>query len=251
MSKQFENKVAVTTGSASGMGKQTAIEFAKQGAKVVIADWADGTDTVNAIKALGGEALYVKCDVSKEADVKNVIDTAVATFGSVDFGFNNAGVELGGFPLEQTSVEEFDKVVGINLRGVFLCIKYEAIQMLKQGKGVIVNTASAAGLVGVPSLSAYTASKHGIVGLTKTAALDFGKRGIRINTVCPGAIRTPMLEDTMKNSAAAKEQIEASQILGRIGEPQEIADAVIWLCSDASSFVNGVSLPVDGGWVAQ
>lgn len=249
--KQFENKVALVTGGAAGIGKATAIEFARNGAKVVVADLADASGTVKAIKEIGGEAIYVKCDVSNDKNVKALIETAVSTYGSLDFGFNNAGVELGGIPVDEVSVEEFDKVVGINLRGVFLCIKYEAIQMLKQGKGAIVNTASAAGLVGVPSLSAYTASKHGIVGLTKTAALDLGKRGVRVNTVCPGAIRTPMLEATMKNSPAAKAQIEDSQILGRIGEPLEIANAVIWLCSDSASFVNGISMPVDGGWVAK
>lgn len=248
---QFENKVALITGGATGMGRATAIEFAKNGAKVVIADVADAKETVDAITSAGGEAIYVKTDVSKSADVKALVEKTVSTYGSLDYAFNNAGIELGGKLTADVDEEEFDKVISINLKGVWLGLKYEIPQMLKQGKGVIVNTSSTAGITGVPSLSAYTASKHGIIGLTQVAAIDYGKQGIRVNAVIPGPIKTPMLEGTMGNSKTAKDKIESALVMGRIGEPQEIANAVIFLCSDGASYVNGTALAVDGGWLAK
>jgi NAD(P)-dependent dehydrogenase (short-subunit alcohol dehydrogenase family) len=253
MAGRVDGKIALVTGGGSGIGRATALTFAREGAKVVVADVVveGGEDTVRQIKAAGGEAMFLKTDVARAAEVEAMVTAAMATYGRLDCAFNNAGVE----GVLQTTVEygeeHWDRVLAINLKGVWWCMKYEIAQMLKQGSGAIVNTASAAGLVGFPHLSAYVASKHGVVGLTKTAALEYAKAGIRVNAVCPGGIRTPMLERAFKMMEGFAEAAVATEPVGRLGQPGEIAEAVVWLCSDAASFVTGVPMAVDGGLVAQ
>ncbi len=251
MENIFKDKVALVTGASFGIGKATALAFAKKGAKVVLADWKENPETMDLIKSLGVEVLFVKCDVSKASDVKALIEKTIATFGHLDYAYNNAGIEGVSAPVNECTEENWDKTIDINLKGVWLCMKYEIIEMLKQGKGAIVNCSSVAGLVGFQGLPAYVASKHGIIGLTKTAALENAKLGIRVNAVCPGVIQTPMIDRLTGKKKEAIEQFTALEPMGRFGLPEEIANAVIWLCSDESSFVTGHAMPVDGGWVAQ
>ena len=203
------------------------------------------------IKAAGGEAIFVKCDVSKSGEVKGMIEKTIATFGRLDYAFNNAGTEGVMASTHECTEENFDKTINVNLKGVWLCMKYEIPEILKQGKGVIVNCSSIAGLVGSPGLPAYVATKHGVIGLTKTAALEYAKTGIRVNAVCPGAIKTAMIDRITGKNKEVEDQFEAMEPIGRMGEPDEVAKAVIWLCSDDASFVTGHALAVDGGWVAQ
>lgn len=251
MENTFKDKIAIVTGGSFGIGKATAIAFAKQGAKVVIADWVEDNETIDIIKAAGGDAIFVKCDVSKDADVKMMVDKAIATYGRLDYAFNNAGIEGIMAPTVDCSEENWDKTMNVNLKGVWLCMKHELPHMLKAGKGAIVNCASIAGLVGFPGLPAYVATKHGIVGLTKTTALEYVKAGIRVNAVCPGAIKTAMIDRITGNKKEVEAQFAAMEPIGRLGQPEEVASAVIWLCSDGASFVTGQALGVDGGWVAQ
>ncbi len=251
MEPTFKNKVALVTGGSFGIGRATAIAFAKKGARVVIADWIEDNETLNYIKDSGGEAIFIKCDVSKTADVKTMVDKTISTFGRVDYAFNNAGIEGAMAPAQDCTEDNWDKTIGINLKGTWLCMKYEIPEMLKQGKGVIVNCASVAGLVGFPGLPAYVASKHGMIGLTKTSALECAKLGIRVNAVCPGAIKTPMIDRITGNKKEVEEQFAGMEPIGRLGQPEEVANAVIWLCSDEASFVTGHAMAVDGGWVAQ
>jgi len=253
MANQFSGKVALVTGGGSGIGRATALTFARAGAQVVVADVvvAGGEETVRMIKANGGEALFVKTDVSKAAEVEALVATAVQTYGRLDCAFNNAGVEGKLATTVDCTDEIWDRTIGVNLKGVWLCMKAEIPLMLKQGGGAIVNTASAAGLVGVGMMPAYVASKHGVVGLTKTAALEYAKSGIRVNAVCPGGIQTPMLERAIQMMPQLGEAAIAMEPVGRLGKPEEIAEAVIWLCSDAASFVTGHAMAVDGGMVAQ
>jgi NAD(P)-dependent dehydrogenase (short-subunit alcohol dehydrogenase family) len=251
MGKSFKNKVAIVTGGAAGIGRAAAIAFADNGAKVVVADWKKDNQTLDAIKALGGEAIFVKCDVSKSADVKALVEKTIATYGRLDFAFNNAGIEGATGATADCTEENWDRTLDINLKGVFLCMKYQIPEMLKHGKGAIVNCASVAGLVGFQGLPAYVASKHGMVGLTKTAALEYATSGIRVNAVCPGVIRTEMIDRLTGKDPEAEKQFESMEPVGRMGAPEEIADAVIWLCSDASSFVTGQAIAVDGGFVAR
>lgn len=252
MEKIFKDKVALVTGASFGIGRSTAIAFAKRGAKVVVADWLDDKEevTIKAIKDLGGEVLFIKCDVSKSNDVKLLMDKAHSTFGRLDFAFNNAGVEGDMGQTHECTEENWDHTIGINLKGLWLCLKYELPIMQKQGFGVIVNCASVAGLIGFPGLPAYVASKHGVTGLTKTAALENAKINIRVNAVCPGVIKTPMVDRITGKQKEVEKQYESMEPVGRMGQPEEVAEAVVWLCSDAASFVTGVSLPVDGGWIA-
>ena len=248
-----EGKVALVTGAGSGIGRATALVFAREGAKVVVSDIvvAGGQETVQQIEAAGGEAIFVKADVSQAADVETLIAKTVETYGRLDCAFNNAGIE-GGMKLTiDCTKEEFDRTIAVNLTGVWLCMKYEIQQMLSQGSGAIVNTASAAGLVGFPSLPDYVASKHGVVGLTKTAALEYAKSGIRVNAVCPGVIQTPMVERGAQLSPGFDELALSMEPVGRFGQPAEVGEAVVWLCSDAASFVTGHPMVVDGGLVAQ
>ncbi len=247
----FKGKTAIVTGASFGIGRATAIAFADLGAKVVIADVVEDKETLNLITDKGGEAIFVTCDVSKDESVKKMIEKTVKEFGSIDYAFNNAGIEGEQGRAGECSFENWDRTIGVNLTGVWLCMKYEIMQMQKQGKGSIVNCASIAGLVGFQGLPAYVASKHGVVGLTKTAALEYVKEGLRINAVCPGVIKTPMIDRFTGKDKAVEKQYEDMEPIGRLGMPEEVAEAVIWLCSDKSSFVTGQALAVDGGWVAQ
>jgi NAD(P)-dependent dehydrogenase (short-subunit alcohol dehydrogenase family) len=251
MEKIFQDKVAIVTGGSFGIGRAAAIAFAKRGTKVVIADWIEDAETLNLIKSLGGDAILVKCDVSLDKDVKHLVEKTISQFGRLDFAFNNAGIEGQSAPTHECTDENWDRTIAINLKGVWLCMKYEITQMLKQGKGAIVNNASIAGLVGFQNIPAYVASKHGVIGLTKNAALEYAKSGIRVNVVCPGVIKTPMIDRFTGKSKEVEKQFESMEPVGRLGEPEEVAEAVIWLCSDASSFITGDAIPVDGGWTAQ
>lgn len=253
MAGRLQDKVALVTGAGSGIGRAAALAFAEEGAKVVVADVVTegAEETVKMIKKAGGEAVSVKVDVSQPQQVEAMVKAAADTFGRLDCAFNNAGVELeAGVPAYQYSEDGWDKTIAVNLKGVWLCMKYEIEQMLKQGGGAIVNTASIAGLTGRGSI-AYAASKHGVVGLTKVAALENATFGIRVNAVCPAAIDTPMVKHAMSISPEIKEFIENMQPVGRIGRPEEVAQAVVWLCSEASSFTTGHALPIDGGMMAQ
>ena len=251
MEKQFQGKVAIVTGGSFGIGRATAIAFADRGAKVAIVDYIEDNETLNHIQAAGGEAIFVKCDVSKGADVKAMIEKVMAAYGRLDYAFNNAGIEGASAPTHECTEENWERTIGVNLKGVWLCMKYEIQQMLKQGKGAIVNCASIAGLVGFQGLPVYVASKHGVVGLTKTAALEYAKSGIRVNAVCPGVIKTNMVDRITGREKEVEKQFEDMEPVGRMGQPEEVAEAVIWLCSDAASFVTGDAMAVDGGWTAQ
>ena len=253
MAGRLQGKVALVTGGGSGIGRASALAFAREGAKVVISDIAvaGGEETVRMVKAVGGEATFVKADVSKAAEVETLMKKVLETYGRLDCAFNNAGIEGG---LQQTTEcieQNWDRTLAVNLKGVWLCMKYEIPAMLKQGSGAIVNTSSVAGLVGFQGLPAYVASKHGVAGLTKTAALEYAKSGIRVNAVCPGVINTPMVERLFSGQPHWGEAVQAMEPVARMGKPEEIAEAVVWLCSDAASFVTGLAMAVDGGMVAQ
>jgi NAD(P)-dependent dehydrogenase (short-subunit alcohol dehydrogenase family) len=249
--KFFQNKVAIVTGGSFGIGRAAAIAFAERGAKVVIADWVEDYETLNAIKSAGGDAIFVKCDVSGDESVRAMVDKTIAQYGRLDYAFNNAGVEGLSAPTHECTNENWDKTIAINLKGVWLCMKYEIPHMMKQGKGAIVNNASIAGLVGFVNIPAYVASKHGILGLTKNAALEYAKSGIRVNAVCPGVIKTPMIDRFTGKDKVVEKQFESMEPVGRMGQPEEVAVAVIWLCSDAACIDTAHPMTVDGGWVAQ
>jgi NAD(P)-dependent dehydrogenase (short-subunit alcohol dehydrogenase family) len=251
MDRSFEGKVVLVTGAAGGIGRATAVAFGRRGARVVIADVADLAATAAEVRGAGAEVLAVTCDVSRDDDVRALVARAVERFGRLDCAYNNAGIEGEPAATHECSEENWDRTLAVNLKGVWLCLRHEIPQMLKQGGGTIVNCASVAGLVGIAGLPAYEASKHGVVGLTRTAALETVKQNIRINAVCPGAILTPMLERFMASSPEARATVVASEPIGRIGKPEEIAECVLWLCSDASSFVTGQALAADGGWTVQ
>ncbi len=252
MIRGLNNKVVVVTGGSSGIGRACALLFAKEGTKVIIGDIAvkGGEETLDMIKRAGGEAMFVRVDVSKAQDVKALIDKAVETYGRLDYATNNAGVQGVETPTADCTEENWDRVININLKGVWLCMKYEIIQMLKQGGGAIVNMSSVDGLVGWQNLPPYVASKHGVAGLTKAAALEYAKADIRVNAVCPGIICTPMNERRISDPQI-KKQFIALEPVGRMGTPEEVAEAVVWLCSDAASFVTGHLMLVDGGFVTQ
>ena len=253
MPGRVEGKVALVTGGASGIGRATALTFAREGARLVIADMNEegGQQTAHMITEKGGEAIFVQVDVSQATAVEAMISKTVETYGRLDCAHNNAGIAGGARTLTADYPEErWHQVIAVNLTGVWLCMKYEIPQMLSQGSGAIVNTASAAGLVSGRGISAYVASKHGVVGLTKTAALEYAQQGIRVNCVCPGYIQTPMTARGLSDPEQ-KAQIIAREPIGRVGTPEEVAEAVVWLCSDAASFVTGHTMMVDGGYVAQ
>lgn len=250
MEKIFKDQVALITGASFGIGKATALAFAKRGAKVVLTDWIEEPSTLKEVKASGADAVFIKCDVSRSREVADMVAQAIKAFGRIDFAANNAGIEGETAPTHECTEENWDKTININVKGVWLCMKHEIKVMLEQGKGAIVNTASIAGLIGFPGLPAYVVSKHGIVGLTKTAALENAKQGIRINAVCPGVIQTPMIDRVTGLDKTVEKQYENMEPVGRMGQPEEVAEAIVWLCSDAASFVTGHSLSVDGGWIA-
>lgn len=255
MHKDLDGKVALITGGAAGIGRATALAFAREGAKLVIADIQEelGQTLVEELEAQGCEASFICADMAQESDVKAMVAHTVERFGRLDCAFNNAGIEGGSQArLADLEAEEFDRVIDVNLKGVWLCMKYEIQQMLTQeAGGSIVNMASVAGLIGSHSLSVYAASKHGVLGLTRSAAVEYGRKKIRSNAVCPGVTRTKMVE----RAFAVRPDIAASAIRvnpsRRIGEPEEVAEATVWLCSDAASYINGVALPIDGGFTAQ
>lgn len=253
MTERWREKVALVTGGSSGIGQATAMAFARKGAKVVVADVQadDGKATAQQIQRDGGEALFVQTDVSQPAQVELLIETIVESYGRLDFACNNAGIEGEAAPTADCTEENWDRVLSINLKGVWLCLKHEIRQMLKQGGGAIVNMSSVAGLVGSENVPAYAASKHGIVGLTRTAALEYADDGIRVNAICPGVIHTAMIERFTGGDKEVQEGLAEDQPLGRMGKPQEIADVVTWLCSDSASFITGHAMAVDGGFVAQ
>src|SRR6202158_1231281 len=252
MASNLKGKVALVTGGGSGIGKATAMTFAREGAKVAVADYVPegGERTVNEITAAGGEAIFIHADVSVGRQVEAMVNKSAQTWGRLDCAHNNAGVEGRMANTIESTEENFDRIIAINLKGVWLCMKYEIPQMLKQGGGTIVNTSSGAGLVGVEGLSAYNASKHGVVGLTKTAALEFAQKNIR-NCVCPGGIQTPMTARIIDSGKMNEDDVRAFEPVGRWGHPSEIGEGVVWLLSDASSFVTGHSMVIDGGWVAR
>jgi len=237
-----QGKIALVTGGGSGIGRATALKLAKEGAKVMIADYVPegGERTVRMIEEAGGEASFVAADVSVTKQVEAMVAKTIASYGRIDCAFNNAGIEGRMANTVECTEETWDRTIAINLKGVWLCMKYEIPQMLKQGGGTIVNTASIAGLVGFEGLPAYNASKGGVVQLTRTAALEFATKNIRVNCVCPGVIRTPMVERLLDNRSFTEEQLNAGEPVGRMGKPEEIAEGVLWLLSDASSFVTDI-----------
>ena len=244
---RFTDRVAFITGAASGIGRAAAIAFATEGARVAILDRsADALRTVEAsVKEAGGEVLAIACDVSSPDQVEGAIKQIVDRFGRLDIAFNNAGVENKAAPVHEIDLAEWDRIIGINLRGTFLCMKHELAQMVKQGRGVVVNTSSGAGIRGVAGGAAYAASKHAIIGLTRSAALDYAKQNIRVNAVLPGNIETPMMDRFTGGDIQKAIDLEP---VGRLGKPEEIAEAVLWMASDLGGFVTGAATVIDGGW---
>ena len=252
MTRELEGKVGLVTGGTSGVGRETSVLFAKSGAKVVIAGRREpeGEETIELIRAAGGEGLFVKADVSKASEVEALIQKAVERFGRLDVAFNNAGIEGVWAPIIKQSEEDWDRTIQVNLKGVWLCLKYEIRQMVKQGKGgAIVNMASITGLVGSAGAAAYSASKHGVIGLTKSTALEMARSGIRINAVCPGVIETSMSE-RLFGAPNVHKYVLSCHPVGRFGRPAEVAEAVVWMCSDRASFMTGQCLVLDGGFLA-
>lgn len=253
----LSDKIALVTGAGAGIGRATAMKFAEEGAKVVVSDIdpVGGQETVDLVRTGGGEASFIRADVSSPADVAAMVQHVIATYGQLDCACNNAGIEGKIAPLADQGEASFDRVLSVNLRGVFLCLRAEIAEMLKTGGGAIVNLSSVAGLVGFAGLSPYVASKHGVNGLTKNAALEYAKHGIRVNSICPGGIDTRMLDSLAEQSTGGSmdtsEMMAPLHPIGRIGTPDEVANLIAWLCSDRASFVTGAHVPIDGGYVAQ
>ncbi len=248
MAQAMAGKAALVTGAGMGIGRATALAFAREGTNVVVADINSdaGNETVELIQKAGGKAVFVLCDVSKAEEVKAMVETATREFGSLDFACNNAGIHAPAVPTPLPQVEDdlWDRVMGVNLKSVFMCMKHELAVMERQGSGVIINIASLAGLVSEPGFAIYTASKHGVMGLTKSVAFDYARKGIRINAVCPAPVDTPMVASAPKE---VLDMLMAGIPMGRLGKAEEVAGAVMWLCSDTAAFVTGTGLVMDGG----
>jgi NAD(P)-dependent dehydrogenase (short-subunit alcohol dehydrogenase family) len=254
MAELLDGKSAIITGGGSGIGRAAAQIFAREGARVIVADVVEqgGRETVEMIRGKGGEAQFLRCDVARAAEVESLIAAAVKAYGRLDCAFNNAGIGGAQRKTADYNEEEWDRIIAINLKGVWLCMRAEIRQFLAQGSpGAIVNTASAAGLVASHSMPAYTAAKHGVVGLTKCAAVEYARTGIRINDVCPGVVDTPLVADMIAQVPKLAGRLDQLEPVGRKARPEEIAEAVAWLCSDRASFVTGASISVDGGITAQ
>ena len=253
--KGLKDKVVIVTGGSQGIGRAAALLFSQEKARVVVADvhTEGGEETVKMVKESGGQAIFIETDVSSEDQVKAMVTKTVETYGKLDCAFNNAGVEAREalVPLIDSPTEEFDRLISINLRGIYLCLKHEIPEMLKAGGGAIVNTSSVAGLVGFQLSGPYVASKHGVIGLTKSAAMDYAAQNIRINAICPGVTRTPMVDAMIGDDKELEQLIVGVHPIGRVASPEEIAWAAVWLCSEEASFITGAALPVDGGLVAQ
>jgi NAD(P)-dependent dehydrogenase (short-subunit alcohol dehydrogenase family) len=255
MSTTFSGQVALVTGGPTGIGRMTAEAFAREGLNVVVADIDKNgeEETVAAIKAAGGDALFVSCDVTKESDVQSLIKTICNTYGSVEYAFNNAGIDIEKGELNNGTEDEFDRIMAVNVKGIWLCMKHQISQMISQGVGAIVNTLSIGGLGAAPNMSIYCASKHAVIGLTKSAAVENARKGIRINAVCPGVIdtnmfnRSRMFDRLEVSDSETRARVNAIHPMDRIGTAEEIADAVLYLCSDGASFITGHTLSVDGG----
>jgi NAD(P)-dependent dehydrogenase (short-subunit alcohol dehydrogenase family) len=246
----YTGKVVFVTGAANGIGRATALAFAREGASVVAADVSEqrNQETARLIEELGGRVLAVTCDVTRKEDVSSALDQTIKAFGRLDFAFNNAGIEpRKPAPIAEYEEEEWNRIIDTDLRGVFLCMKHEIPLILKQGGGAIVNTSSGAGIIGIKNSSAYTAAKHGVIGLTRSAALDYAAQNIRVNGVAPGYIATPMMDRFTGGTAKGRETVISEEPVGRMGTPEEIAAAVLYLCSDGAGFVIGHTLVVDGG----
>jgi NAD(P)-dependent dehydrogenase (short-subunit alcohol dehydrogenase family) len=247
----IDGKVVLVTGAGAGIGRASALAFAGEGARVAVADvdGESGPETVRLIEAEGGHAMFVRADVSRPADVAAMVAATVDAFGGLDFAHNNAGVATGGPPVAEFPDADWDRAIGVMLTGVYHCLKQEIPRILERGGGAIVNTASGAGLVGFAGQAGYVAAKHGVLGLTKVAALDYGPRGIRVNAVCPGTVRTPMVDTAVAADPALERYLVGLHPIGHIGTAEDVARAAVWLCSDDASFVLGHALAVDGGYV--
>jgi NAD(P)-dependent dehydrogenase (short-subunit alcohol dehydrogenase family) len=248
-----DQKVAIITGGSSGIGRATAVALAKEGVKVAVAArrTKEGEETMRLVKEAGGDGIFVRTDVASEKDVKLLVEKSVKQYNRLDYAFNNAGIEESPTPLVDQTSEVFDKIMNVNAKGVWLSMKYEIPEMIRTGGGAIVNTSSGTGVIGTPQMPIYTASKHAVLGLTKSAALEYAKSGIRINAIVPGIIETEMFERAAEDNKQTLESLESITPIGRTGDPQEIANAVVWLLSDKASFVLGHTLLVDGGLISR